>query len=189
MAARRQPTPTEPQRHRLEIQHLPTDSLVPYQNNPRRNDPAVDRLIPLLREFGLRSPLLVRQIDGLTEVVDGHLRLKAATKLGLAEVPTVDVSDLSEAQIRSLRLAMNKSAEFAEWDDELLAAELRAIEELGLGLDLTGFGDDELAELLKVPADAQAPDDFKEFDEGLETEHVCPKCGYAWSGGKAQPVE
>jgi len=82
MAARRQPTPTEPQPPRLEIKHLPTDSLSHYQNNPRRNDPAVDRLIPILREFGLRSPLLVRQIDGLTEVVDGHLRLKAATKMG-----------------------------------------------------------------------------------------------------------
>lgn len=150
MAARRQPTPTEPQPPRLEIKHLPTDSLSHYQNNPRRNDPAVDRLIPLLREFGLRSPLLVRQIDGLTEVVDGHLRLKAATKMGLAEVPVVDVSDLSEAQVRALRLAMNKSAEFAEWDDELLAQELRAIEALGLGLDLTGFGDDELARLLNA---------------------------------------
>ena len=148
MAARRQPTPTEQQRPRLEIRHLPTGSLSHYQNNPRRNDPAVDRLIPLLREFGLRSPLLVRQIDGQTEVVDGHLRLKAATKMGLAEVPTVDVSDLSEAQVRALRLAMNKSAEFAEWDDELLAAELRAIEALGMGLDLTGFGDEELARLL-----------------------------------------
>lgn len=148
MAARRQPLPAPPQPPRLEIQHLPTDSLVPYQNNPRRNDPAVDRLVPLLREFGLRAPLLVRQVDGRAEVVDGHLRLKAATKIGIAEVPVVDVSDLSEAQVKALRLAMNKSAEFAEWDDELLAAELRAIEELGLGLDLTGFGDDELARLL-----------------------------------------
>ena len=163
MAARRQPTPTEQQRPRLEIRHLPTGSLSHYQNNPRRNDPAVDRLIPLLREFGLRSPLLVRQIDGQTEVVDGHLRLKAATKMGLAEVPTVDVSDLSEAQVRALRLAMNKSAEFAEWDDELLAQELRAIEALGLGLDLTGFGDEELARLLNAGSDGLTdPDDVPE---------------------------
>lgn len=186
MAARRQPLPAPPQPPRLEIKHLSTDSLVPYQNNPRRNDPAVDKLVPLLREFGLRAPLLVRQTEGTTQVVDGHLRLKAALKLGIAEVPVVDVSDLSEAQVKALRLAMNKSAEFAEWDDELLAAELRAIEELGLGLDLTGFGEDELARLLKVPDEVEAPDDFKEFDEGLETEHVCPKCGYAWSGGKAR---
>ena len=150
MAARRPTVPAQLQPPRLEIRHLPTDSLVHYATNPRRNDPAVDRLVPLLREFGLRAPLLVHDIDGRTEVVDGHLRLKAATKLGLAEVPTVDVSDLSEAQIRSLRLAMNKSAEFAEWDDELLAAELRAIEALGMGLDLTGFGDEELARLLNA---------------------------------------
>lgn len=163
MAARRQPTPTEPQPPRLEIQHLPTDSLVPYQNNPRRNDPAVDRLVPLLREFGLRAPLLVRQTEGATQVVDGHLRLKAATKMGLTEVPTVDVSDLSEAQVRALRLAMNKSAEFAEWDDELLAAELRAIEALGMGLDLTGFGEDELARLLNAGSEGLTdPDEVPE---------------------------
>jgi hypothetical protein len=84
----------------------------------------------------------VAKSDGL--VVDGHLRLKAAKKLGLTEVPVVLADDMSEAQIKAFRLSVNKVAELAEWDNELLGLEIFDLKEMGFDLDLTGFSLEEL---------------------------------------------
>jgi 16S rRNA G966 N2-methylase RsmD len=89
-----------------------------------------------MREFGFRVPICAKS-DGT--VVDGHLRLKAAKKLGLSEVPVVLADDMTEAQIKAFRLSVNKVAELAEWDNELLALEIDDLRELGFDLELTGF--------------------------------------------------
>lgn len=113
--------------------------LVPYEKNPRRNEHAVKAVAASIREFGFKVPII---IDKDNVIVAGHTRLKAAKFLGLAKVPCVIADDLTDKQIKAFRLADNKTAELAEWDDELLKAELEDID-----LDMTQFGfDDPLAE-------------------------------------------
>ena len=92
----------------LEIQTWPTDRLVFYARNPRKNDGAVDRMCSSIREFGFKVPILARS-DG--EVVDGHLRLKAARKLRISEVPVILCDEWTPAQVKAFRLLVNRSVE------------------------------------------------------------------------------
>ena len=98
-----------------------------------------------IREFGFKIPCLVRS-DG--EVVDGHLRLKAARKLGITEIPVILCDEWSPAQVKAFRLMVNRSVTWADWDETLLSEELLALKDLDFDLDLTGFEDEELARLL-----------------------------------------
>jgi len=84
----------------LDIQLWPIDRLVFYARNPRKNDAAVDRMCASIREFGFKIPVLARS-DG--KVVDGHLRLKAARKLGIAEVPVILCDEWRPQQVRAGR--------------------------------------------------------------------------------------
>ena len=127
------------------VEMWPLDRLVPYEKNPRKNDSAVDRMCASIEEFGFKIPCLVRS-NG--EVVDGHLRLKAAHKLGIAEVPVILCDEWSPAQVKAFRLMVNRSVTWANWDDELLAQELKDIEESGLDIALTGFDSKEIDDLL-----------------------------------------
>jgi DNA modification methylase len=127
------------------IEIWPIEKLVPYVRNPRKNDAAVDRMCSSIREFGFKIPCLVRS-DG--EVVDGHLRLKAARKLGITEIPVILCDEWTPAKVKAFRLMVNRSVTWADWDEELLAVELQEIEELDLDLSLSGFDDAELARLL-----------------------------------------
>ncbi len=139
----------------------PLERLIDYARNPRKNDHAVDRVAAAIKEFGFRVPLVAKS-DGL--VVDGHLRLKAARKLGLAEVPVVLADDLTDAQVKAFRISVNRMAELAEWDSELLALELGELGELGFDLELTGFDGDELAALTPevLPEGKTDPDEVPE---------------------------
>ena len=110
--------------------------LVPYKRNPRKNDAAVTRMVASLTEFGFKIPMLVRT-DG--EIVDGHLRLKAALKLGMTEVPIIRCDEWSAAQVKAFRLLVNRSATWAEWDEGLLAIEFGELAELNFDPTLTGF--------------------------------------------------
>ena len=129
----------------LTVEHWPLERLIPYARNPRKNDQAVDRMCAAIREFGFRIPVVARS-DGT--VVDGHLRLKAAIRLGLPDVPVALADDLTEAQIKAFRLLANRSAAWAEWDDELLALELQDLKGIDYDLTLTGFDAGELRSLL-----------------------------------------
>src|SRR5205085_6350087 len=112
------------------------DRLIPYAHNPRNNDAAVDRMCSSIREFGFKIPCLIRS-DG--EVIDGHLRLKAAGKLGVTEIPVILCDEWTPAQVKAFRMMVNRSATWAEWDEELLAQELRELEMAEFDLTLTGF--------------------------------------------------
>ena len=145
----------------MKTETWPLERLIDYARNPRKNDHAVDRVAAAIREFGFRVPIVAKS-DGL--VVDGHLRLKAARKLGLAEVPVVLADDLTDAQVKAFRLSVNRMAELAEWDSELLALELGELGELGFDLELTGFGEDEIAALTPevLPEGKTDPDEVPE---------------------------
>ena len=143
----------------LTVEQWPVARLIPYDRNPRKNDAAVDRMCGAIREFGFRIPIVARS-DG--SVVDGHLRLKAALRLGLTDVPVALADDLSEAQIKAFRLLANRSATWAEWDDSLLQMELGELRLAGFDLALTGFDLKELSGLLETTAGAGDPDDTPE---------------------------
>jgi DNA modification methylase len=125
----------------LQIETWDTNRITPYARNPRRNDDAVDRMCGSLNEFGFRIPLLVRG-DG--ELIDGHLRWKAAKKLGLKTVPVVRCDDWTPAQVKAFRLLVNRSASWAEWDVELVAIELADLQEFNFDLTMTGFDPPEI---------------------------------------------
>lgn len=110
------------------------EEIIPYVNNPRKNDKAVEAVASSIKNFGFKVPIV---IDSLNEIINGHTRLKAAKKLGLKEVPCIIAKDLTEEQIKAFRLADNKVAEIAEWDFELLEAEIGL-----LNMDMEQFGFD-----------------------------------------------
>jgi DNA modification methylase len=140
----------------LAIQYWPPERLIEYARNPRRNDDVVDQMCAAIREFGFRIPIVARS-DGV--IVDGHLRLKAARRLQLETVPVVLADDLSETQIKAFRILANRSANWAEWDDELLRLELDELLQADFDLELTGFGEDELERLLAGDLDPAPADD------------------------------
>jgi ParB-like chromosome segregation protein Spo0J len=109
--------------------------------NPRKNDAVLDRMCSSIREYGFKCPVLARS-DG--EVVDGHLRIKAARKLRMTEVPVILCDEWTPAQVKAFRLMVNRSVNWATWDDELLALELRELSEADFDLSLTGFDPGEI---------------------------------------------
>jgi hypothetical protein len=129
----------------MEIQVWPIDRLVFYARNPRKNDAAVDRMCGSIREFGFKIPCLVRS-DG--EVIDGHLRLKAARKLGITGIPVILCDEWTPAQVKAFRLIVNRSASWADWDEELLAVELVDLQTSDFDLALTGFDTEEIDALI-----------------------------------------
>jgi DNA modification methylase len=145
----------------LEVQTVPVDRVIPYARNPRKNESAVAKVAASIREFGFRQPIVV---DPEMTVIAGHTRLLAARQLGLAEVPVHVAEGLSPAQIKAYRIADNRVAQEAEWDDELLALEFDDLRALDFDLSLTGFDAPEIAAMggsgLKEGAD---PDDVPEL--------------------------
>lgn len=122
----------------LKIQYQGLDDLIPYENNPRNNENAVDAVAESIKEFGFKIPIV---ISSDKVVLAGHTRIKAAKKLGLKEVPCIIADDLTDEQIRAFRLADNKSAEIATWDEEKLEQELAQI--MDIDMSLFGFNGEE----------------------------------------------
>lgn len=116
-----------------EIRMMKPSELIPYENNPRFNEGAVDQVAESIKAFGFRSPIIV---DKDLVIIAGHTRLKAAEKLGLKEVPVIVADDMTEEQAKAYRLADNKTGEAALWDFDLLDIELDGI----TGFDMADFG-------------------------------------------------
>ena len=140
----------------MKIEMIKTGDLIPYHNNPRKNDGAVDFVASSISEFGFRVPIV---IDEMNVIVTGHTRLKAAQKLGLAEVPCVKADDLTPAQIKAFRIADNKTSEFAEWDHNLLESELFELHEMDFDFDFgfDGVADDDYGEDFTLPDGDKEP--------------------------------
>ena len=120
----------------LRVKYVPVGDVHPYEDNPRRNDDAVQAVVNSLREFGWKQPIVV-DADGT--IVVGHTRYKAALALEMTHVPVVVASDLTPEQCAAYRLADNRVGELAEWDMDLLAQELDGLADL----DMSAFGFDE----------------------------------------------
>jgi len=148
----------------MQIRDMALDKLIPYARNPRKNNHAIDKMASAILEFGFRVPVLAKS-NG--EVIDGHLRIKAAQKLALATVPVVICDDLSEAKIKALRLNINRMAELADWDDDLLKLELEELKEMDFDIDLLGF--DNLDELMPQPENEgnTDPDEIPEVPQNI----------------------
>ena len=131
----------------LKIEYWPIDRLIFYARNPRKHEHAIPKMASLIKEFGFKVPVVARS-DG--SVVDGHLRLRAARHLGMETVPVVLADEWTEAQVKAFRIAVNKSAELAEWDTAMLALEIEDLKELDFDLELTGFELPELDEILSA---------------------------------------
>lgn len=137
----------------LAVTYRPTSSLKPDPRNARTHPKRqIEQLVQSIREFGFTNPVLV---DEAQVLVAGHGRLRAAKELGLAEVPTITLEGLSEAQKKALRLADNKIALNAGWDVEILQLELAEIGTLDVDFDLslTGFASGEIDVILKAAND------------------------------------
>ncbi len=141
---------------KIKIEYWPLSQLDEYDKNPRRNDQAVDQMCVAIKEMGFKVPIIAKS-NGL--IVDGHLRYKAARQLNLAEVPVVLADDLTETQIRAFRIMINQSAHWADWDEELLAVELKQLDAEDFDLDILGFSDEDLDGFLLEEPEGNTEDD------------------------------
>ncbi len=131
----------------MKIESWKIDRPIPYARNPREiPQKAVDKVAASIQEFGFRQPIVV---DDNGVIVAGHTRLLAAQKLGLKKVPVHVAADLSPEQAKAYRLADNRSAQEAHWDEDMLALELQELSALDFDLDLTGFDLSEVSTYLR----------------------------------------
>lgn len=171
-------------KHTTEMKMVPTLKLIPYVNNARtHSQEQVNKLRGSLREFGFINPVI---IDADYNVIAGHGRLMAAKEEGIEEVPCVLVDYLTEAQKKAYILADNRYAQDAGWDEEMLKLEIEALEGMDFDVSLTGFDEQEIADLL-----AGDEEDAKEdgFDVEEELQNPCfSKTGDIWHLGKHRVI-
>ena len=153
-------------KHTTEMKMVSTSKLIPYVNNARtHSQEQVNKLRGSLREFGFINPVI---IDNDYNVIAGHGRLMAAKEEGIEEVPCVLVDYLSEAQKKAYILADNRYAQDADWDEELLKLEIEALEGMDFDVSLTGFNEDEIADLFADSEGTRAEDDDFDLSDALE---------------------
>jgi DNA modification methylase len=147
----------------VQIERWPIQRLRPRDTNPRTHSPQqVAQLEASIREFGWTNPILIGEQG---DIIAGHARILAARGLGMQEGPVIILGHLSEAQCRALVIADNQLAQNAGWDEELLRAELAALQQEDFDLNLIGFEDEELARLLAA----------QDAAEGLTDEDAIPE--------------
>jgi DNA modification methylase len=147
----------------MKIKQVSTDALIPYAlNNRRHSEKQTDRIAASITEFGFNQPIVV---DNNNVVIVGHGRLEAAKKLGLKEVPAVEVGELTDAQIKAYRILDNKLQNDSEWDIDNLQLEFGVLNDLDFDLSFGGL--DELSSLFDKEEPEVAEDDFEpeEIDE------------------------
>lgn len=149
-----------------EMQLVDIAKLIPYINNARTHSPEqVTKLRASLREFGFVNPVI---IDADYNVIAGHGRLMAAKEEGIKEIPCVFVDYLTDAQKKAYILADNRMAMDAGWDEELLRVEIEALQGENFDVSLTGFSDDDLADLFAGDSKSDAKDDDFNLNDALE---------------------
>lgn len=137
----------------MEIINKNLTEIIPYENNPRKNEDAVKYVAESIKQFGFKVPIV---IDKDNIIVAGHTRYKAAKKLRLDVVPCIIADDLNEEQIKAFRLADNKTSEKSEWDFELLNDELSEI----LDIDMSTLGFDIELDMKEQETEISTSSDF-----------------------------
>ena len=164
-----------------EMQLVPIDKLVPYQNNARTHSPEqIAKLRSSLREFGFVNPVIIDKDYG---VIAGHGRIEAAREEGIKEVPCVFADHLTEAQKKAYIIADNRMAMDAGWDEELLRVEIEALQEMDFDPMLTGFDEAELAELFGAENQDEVEDDDFDLTAALEKAAFVER-GDIWTVGR-----
>ena len=158
------------------LKQIPIDHLVPYAKNPRKITKAIPLVAESIKSFGFNVPITINNmIDKI--IVSGHTRYEAAKKLGMEQVPYIELNHLSDLDIRKYRLADNRVADESEWDKNLLRTELAELE-LNSKLDAEwfkniGFSQEEIAQALAGT--------IQEPKEDLKNKkNECPSCGHTW---------
>lgn len=157
------------------VQEVSLTKLVPYVNNAKiHNEEHVKRIAESIKAFGFVSPVL---IDKNYNILAGHGRVLAADKLNIETVPCVFIEGLSETQRKAYILADNKLGEIAEWNIDVLNAELKRLTDAGIDITITGFDlnnevQQELNEGVEISIDSLNDDNFR---------HECPECGFRFN--------
>jgi ParB-like chromosome segregation protein Spo0J len=150
--------PIASEHHDLRVEERPIASLALRRNNPRtHSEKQIRQIAASIETFGFTNPVL---IDSSSTVIAGHGRVRAAKRLGLETVPTIQLEHLTKEQVRAYVIADNKLAECAGWDRDLLAIELQGLAEIDLdfGLEVTGFETAEIDLLIGEAAERDEPD-------------------------------
>ena len=145
--------------------------VIPYENNPRVNDKAVEAVAASVKEFGFKQPIVV---DSAGVIVVGHTRLKAAKLLGMDKVPVVVADDLTDEQIKAYRLADNKTAELAEWDFGKLQEEMDALKDVDMSVFGFDVADAEFDDLVADKSESK-------YDDSDDETVTCPNCGLTFA--------
>ena len=153
----------------MHVTQRPLHSIRPYANNPRVNDAGVDAVAISIREFGFRQPIVVDE-EGV--IIVGHTRYKAALKLGLERVPVHVANGLTPAQVEGLPDCGQPDRHVGQWDEDRLTAELMALQETDVDLNVIGFSHEELLRLMDPPTleGACDPDDVPEPPDEATTQ-------------------
>ena len=162
----------------MNITERKISDVIPYENNPRDNENAVEKVAESIREFGFKVPIIV---DKGGVIVAGHTRLEAAKLLGLKKVPVIVADDLTEEQVKAFRLADNKVAEFSTWNFKKLEVELSFLDDV-FNFEKFGFSDFDFLPPEEQESAYVKEDDFN-FEEELPIEPVS-KIGDIWQLGR-----
>lgn len=131
----------------MKLEMARVEELIPYLQNPRKNEKAVEVVMRSIQEYGFLVPMVIGK-DKV--IITGHTRLKAAMRLGMTEVPVIYAENLSESQIKGFRIMDNRTSEYSEWDNELLIKEMNELKSLGYNLDNIGYDLEERNMLEKI---------------------------------------
>jgi hypothetical protein len=155
----------------------PIDAVKPHPRNPRQGD--IGAIHQSIQTNGFYGAILAQKSTG--HIIAGNHRWQAARQAKAKKIP-VTWLDIDNDHALRILLADNRTNDLATYNDNMLSELLQDLHNATGTLDGTGYTGDDLDQLLNDLSGPNAPEDFKEFDEKLQTEHTCPKCGYEWSG-------
>lgn len=150
----------------MNIVNFKIEDLIPYENNPRINDDAVEYVKNSIKEFGFKVPIV---IDKNNVIVAGHTRYKACKELGIKEIPCIVADDLTDEQVKAFRLADNKVSEKAQWDLSKLNEELGSI--LDIDMSMFDFINEDYKEEKEIIRKDLSDKDFEIFEIKIKCEN------------------
>ncbi|UDN56672.1 ParB N-terminal domain-containing protein [Clostridioides sp. ES-S-0010-02] len=156
--------------NKREVVYLNLEDIKPYENNPRNNEYAVEKVVNSIKEFGFNNPIT---IDKNNIIVTGHTRYEASKILGLKQVPCMVLEDLTDEEIRAYRLADNKVGEFSDWEFDKLTKELAEIE--NIDMSNLGFNIHMFEDLGVIDADFILDEELEEKEKKAKIVK-CPHC-------------